>query len=100
MGKPVILTPQARHDLQEIVRFIRRDSPERARSFGHDLIDAALALAPFPERGRVVPELDDPAVREVVHGSYRIIYEIVGEPGAIYILRFWHGARGTPEKGQ
>jgi plasmid stabilization system protein ParE len=47
--------------------------------------------------GRVTPEVGDPAVREIAHGAYRIIYELRREPAAIYILRFWHGARGTPE---
>jgi hypothetical protein len=28
------------------------------------------------ERGRVVPELDQPMLRELVVGSYRLIYEI------------------------
>jgi toxin ParE1/3/4 len=46
--------------------------------------------------GRVVPELDDPSVREIVHGSYRIIYEVNSAPDVLYILRFWHGARGEP----
>jgi len=96
MGCPVILTPQAIEDLGGIVRFIARDSPERARRLGHNLLDAALAIEPFPEMGRIVPEAGDPAVREVVHKSYRIIYEVCGEPRAIYLLRFWHGARGTP----
>jgi hypothetical protein len=30
------------------------------------------------DRGRVVPELDEPTVRELVVGSYRLIYEIHG----------------------
>ena len=47
--------------------------------------------------GRAVPEENDPAVREVIHGDYRIIYEIFRDREAIYILRFWHGARGEPE---
>jgi toxin ParE1/3/4 len=47
--------------------------------------------------GRVVPELDDPDVREITYGSYRIVYELLREPNAVYVLRFWHGARGTPE---
>lgn len=97
MGHPVILTPQAQKDLKNIVAFIRRDSPQRARAFGSQLIDSALSIGPFPEMGRVVPELDDSKVREIVHGSYRIIYEIVSDPTTIYILRFWHAARGTPE---
>ena len=68
-------------------------------SFGNLLIDKALSLGPFPEIGRVVPEIDDQSVREIIHGSYRIIYEIIPSPTTttIYILRFWHAARGTPE---
>jgi toxin ParE1/3/4 len=94
MGFPVILTPQALEDLQQIVSFIARDNPERARSFGNELIDKALSLATLPQRGRVMPELNDPDVREIVYGSYRIIYEALLEK--IYVLRFWHGARGEP----
>lgn len=48
--------------------------------------------------GCVTPELDDPAVREIVHGSYRLIYELRRDPSAIYLLRFWHAARGVPER--
>lgn len=96
MGLPVILTPQAIEDLGSIVRRIATDSPDRARTFGYTLLDAALAIDPFPERGRMVPEVGDPAVREVLHGDYRIIYEVHRNPDAVYILRFWHGARGTP----
>jgi toxin ParE1/3/4 len=95
MGVPVILTPQALQDLQEIVSFIARDNPERARSFGNELIDKALSLANLSERGRITPEFSDESVREIVHGSYRIIYETLSKK--IYVLRFWHGARGEPE---
>jgi toxin ParE1/3/4 len=97
MGWPVILTPQSQEDLREIVSFIARNSPERARVFGNTLIDKALSLGTQPEMGRVVPEQDDPAVREIVHGAYRIIYEVVHDPTTVFVLRFWHGARGTPE---
>lgn len=96
MGLPVILTPQSQDDLREVVEHIAADSPELARAFGNLLIDKALSIAPLPERGRMVPELGDPAVRELIHGSYRIIYEILGDPAAVYVLRFWHAARGTP----
>ncbi len=97
MGCKVILTPQSVDDLREIVAFIAQDNPERARSFGNELIDRALSIAAFPELGRVVPEIGEPAVREVIRGSYRIIYEIFPSQEVIYVLRFWHGARGEPE---
>jgi plasmid stabilization system protein ParE len=97
MGYPVVLTPQAQEDLQSIVRFISFDSPERARAFGNLLIDCALSLAEFPEMGRMVPEIGDPAVREIVEKPYRIIYEVFRLPTAVYILRLWHSSRGNPE---
>ena len=97
MGGKVILTPQSLDDLEQIVTFIAEDNPERARSFGSELIDRALSVATFPERGRAVPEIGEPAVREIIHGSYRIIYDIFPDRKTIYVLRFWHGARGEPE---
>ena len=75
MGCPVILTPQSQEDLRHIVAYIALDNRERAKTFGYLLIDKALSIGPMPERGRIVPELNDPAVRELIHGSYRIIYE-------------------------
>ena len=97
MGWPVILTEQAQCDLREIIAFISRDSSQRAEQFGNKLIDQALSLGDFPEMGRTVPEYGDSAVREIVHGAYRIVYELLHEPDAVYVLRFWHSARGTPE---
>jgi toxin ParE1/3/4 len=97
MGFKVILTPQSLDDLEAIVTFIAKDNPGRARTFGNELIDRALSVATFSGRGRLVPEIGESAVREIIHGSYRIIYEIFPDRETIYVLRFWHGARGEPE---
>ena len=97
MGFKVILTPQSVSDLESIVTFIAKDNPERARGFGYELIDHALSVASFPERGRIVPEIGDPAVRQIIQDPYRIIHEIISGAGSVFVLRFWHGARGKPE---
>lgn len=97
MGWPVTLTGQSQDDLREIVTFIARDSPSNARRFGNQLTDQALSIGRFPQIGRVVPEIGDPSVREIIHGSYRIVYELMHEPNAVFVLRFWHAARGAPE---
>jgi len=97
MGWPVILTPQAQEDLRHIVSYISRDSPERARKFGNALIDEALSIGPFPEIGQIVFEVGDPSVRQIIHGSYRIIYELRYDLNTVFVLRFWHAARGTPD---
>jgi plasmid stabilization system protein ParE len=43
------------------------------------------------ERGHVVPELEELAVRELIVGSYRLIYEIDGAD--VHVLGLIHGAR-------
>jgi toxin ParE1/3/4 len=47
--------------------------------------------------GQIVLEVGDSSVREIIRGSYRIIYDLVHDPNAVYVLHFWHGARGTPD---
>ena len=58
MGYQVALSPSARRDLRDIVRYISLDSPERAVTFGQFLLNSTKRLADFPEMGRVVPEID------------------------------------------
>ena len=97
MGCKVILSPRAIQDLSEIVRYISFDDADTAMRFGYALIDAALSLNTFPERGRFVPEFADGHTRELIYGRYRIVYRFNSDQNAVWISRFWHAARGTPE---
>ena len=97
MDYQVILSPRAIQDLREIVRYISLDKPIAAEKFGNALIDAALSLRTLPERGRFVPEFGDRVTRELIYGTYRIVYRINTEKNTIEVSRFWHAARGTPE---
>lgn len=97
MGYQITLSPSARHDLRDIVRYISLDSPERAVTFGQFLILHTKRLAEFPELGRVVPEFDIPVIREIIVRSYRVIYRLDHAGRRIDVIRFWHSARGTPE---
>ncbi|HYI09317.1 MAG TPA: type II toxin-antitoxin system RelE/ParE family toxin [Thermoanaerobaculia bacterium] len=55
--------------------------------------DAARSLRQFANRGRVVPEIGDPSVREllVFRQRYRMIYRVLERE--VQILAFIHGAR-------
>ena len=66
-------------------------APDRTSAGLSGIVNAVRNLPYFPRSGRVVPELDDPDVREVVAGDYRIAYRIVGN--TIWILRVSHGAQ-------
>ncbi|MHC5735463.1 type II toxin-antitoxin system RelE/ParE family toxin [Nostoc sp.] len=48
-------------------------------------------LANFPLSGRIVPEFETEQIREVIEGSYRIIYYI--KPEQIDVLAVIHGAQ-------
>jgi plasmid stabilization system protein ParE len=44
------------------------------------------------EIGKIVEELNDPKVREIIEGNYRIIYRIISK-SELHILLVHHGAR-------
>lgn len=60
--------------------------------------DRARSLEEMAERGRVVPELEEPAVRELIVGSYSLIYEIEGAD--VNILSLIRGARDLASLGK
>ncbi|MFN8159760.1 MAG: type II toxin-antitoxin system RelE/ParE family toxin [Solirubrobacterales bacterium] len=91
MARRLAWTETAWRDLERVGDYIAEDSPGYAAAFVRRVRDRARSLDELAERGRVVPELDDPAVRELVVGSYRLIYEIAEE--AVYVLGLVHGAR-------
>ena len=64
--------------------------------FGRFLISSTKRLTNFPEMGRAVPEIGDPNIREIIVRSYRVIYHVHHGDCRVDVLRFWHGARGTP----
>ena len=96
MDFKVFLSDDALSDLESIVTFIARQNAVAAEQLGNQLLDAALSLDTFPERGRMVPEYRRPELREIIFRSYRIIYRTNKTDRSLEIDRFWHGARGFP----
>lgn len=85
-------TLRARADLAGIHSFIRQDSAHLAFVVVARIIAATDRLVVFPESGRRVPEIDNPAIREVIYAPYRIVYRLVGED-RVHILSVHHSAR-------
>lgn len=84
-------TPQAAEDLVSIADFIAADSPHYAELLALDVLAAIERLAAFPKSGRIVPELENPSIREVIMGNYRIVYRLKKE--VVEVLTVYHGAR-------
>ena len=84
-------TNQAVKDVESICEFIAKDSASYARLFAKDTIQAVKRIAKFPKSGRIVPELSNENIREIILGNYRIIYRI--NQDIIEILTVYHSAR-------
>ncbi|MGB6065008.1 MAG: type II toxin-antitoxin system RelE/ParE family toxin [Desulfomonilaceae bacterium] len=97
MAFKLIWSPSAELDLKDIALFIAEDSPSAAQRFVRGVFQVVERLADFPESGRIVPEFDDPAIREVIRRPSRIVYKIDRAEGVVEIVRVWHAARGTPD---
>jgi len=92
----IVWTLRSREDLREIAAFIAKDNPA-ALKLGDLIFDRVDSLEKFPELGRVVPERNQPNIREIVVKNYRIVYRVHQKEKFLEILRVWHGARGEPE---
>lgn len=86
----VFWTECARDHLDAIHDFIAKDSPEYAMKTVDRLTRRSQQIAEFPFSGRRVPEYDMDQIREVLEGSYRIIYHI--EVDKISVLAVIHAA--------
>jgi len=77
-----------------IAEHISRDSESYAATVVRELVASARSLGVFAERGRRVPEYDDPSVRELFVRKYRLVYRV--HPRRVEVLRIIHGAREMP----
>ncbi len=69
-------TETASGHLDAIHSYIAQDSPEYARRMVDRLTRRSQQIAKFPFSGRRVPEYDVDQIREVIEGSFRILYHI------------------------
>ncbi len=88
---PLIWTRRAIEDVRSIRKFIAQDSPHYAELVTQRLIASVERLPALPQSGRIVPEINDPTIREVIQGSYRIVYRLIREE--IHIVTVHHAAR-------
>ena len=73
----IIWTNVAENDLREIIDYISIDSPQNALKILQKIKKKASDLYTLPERGRIVPELQEqgiPQYRELIVPPWRIIY--------------------------
>lgn len=89
----VIWKPQAVKDLEAVEEYFLKVAPEFADILIDEIHLQTDKLKNFPKSGRKVPEINDPAIREVIHRNYRIIYHYLSAEEKVEILTVYHSSR-------
>ena len=83
----IIWTKNAQFDLESIIEYIKMDSLTIAKKIFFEIKNECANLHYFPQRKRVVPELQQIGIskyREIIYEKYRIIFKI--DNTKIYVL--------------
>jgi toxin ParE1/3/4 len=95
----IIWSSQAQDDLAAIRTFIARDSERYAQLTIERIIAATDQLLNFPRSGRVVPEVGDDNLRELLVGFYRVVYRLqdpsIGIATVVHMSRDFHPPEGA-----
>ena len=85
----IIWSPTARIKTKEILEYVAEDNPNAALTLIDQFEAKVEKLIENPESGRVLPELKNDKIRElIVHENYGVIYAIT--PDIIEILTIRH----------
>lgn len=93
MDYAIVWSGEALDDIDALAQYIARDSLYYAQQVVSEIMAAGDTLVGQPTRGRVVPELSEPSIRELFIYSYRLIYEILDAKHEVHILAVLHGKR-------
>ena len=79
-------------DLEEIrIWYVDQDVPDVGKRLIGEIFQRIETLETHPELGRIVPEFEQPYLRELVQALFRIIYR--RDPGKVRIVRIWRSER-------
>ena len=93
MAKVVIrFAESALTDLESIrAWYAEQGVPDVGERLIDEIVASIEALADHPEMGRIVPEFDQPFLRELIRPPFRIVYR--RDPKHVRIVRVWRSER-------
>ena len=65
--------------------------PDIGERFVEEIVDRVEALRSHPEMGRIVPEFNQPFLRELIYPPFRIVYR--HDPKHVQIVCVWRSER-------
>lgn len=79
-------------DLEALKRwYAEQDVPDVGDRLVREIVTRIEALRDHPEMGRILPEFDQPFLRELIHPPFRIVYR--RDPKHVRIVRVWRSER-------
>lgn len=81
--------------VEECIDYIALDHVPTAIKWAREVFEHCHQLSEQPESGRIVPEFGRPELRELIHGSYRLVYEL--RANHIDMLTIWHTRQMLPD---
>ena len=79
-------------DLESIrAWYAEQDVPEVGERLLGEIVAGIEALADHPDLGRIVPEFDQPLLRELIRPPFRIVYR--RDPKHVRVVRVWRSER-------
>jgi plasmid stabilization system protein ParE len=93
----IFLAESAVADLQAIRDwYVSQSAPEVGERLVGEILACLDQLAEFPESGRVVPEFEQPWLRELIRPPFRVVYRVDGE--RVRVVRVWRSERLMGER--
>lgn len=89
---PITFAESAISDLEAIRDYYyEQEVPEAGERFLREILDLVEDLPTHPDRGRIVPEFNQPLLRELIHPPFRIVYR--RKTHVISVVRIWRSER-------
>ncbi len=83
---------QVFEDIDNTAEYLSQYSKPFARAFVDKVFEKVERLKGFPEMVRMVPEIGNPNVRELLYKQYRIVYQLISRD-KIRVLTVQHSAQ-------
>lgn len=71
--------------------YAEQDVPEVGQRLIGEIVASIEALADHPDMGRIVPEFDQPSLRELIRPPFRIVYR--RDAKHVRVVRVWRSER-------
>jgi len=91
----VIFTEHFLERVEKCTDYIALDHIPTAVKWARGVFEHCQRLSEQPESGRIVPEFKRPEIRELIHGNYRLVYEL--KTNQVDMLTIWHTRQMLPD---